>query len=85
MSWTLNAGLMASNYAGNTKKATASGLVFAGWAAGLIAGPRKFQRNLQCAFLTFQIEFFLDNQAPTYELAFKMLSRYNHLKVHILR
>ncbi|KAJ5771892.1 major facilitator superfamily domain-containing protein [Penicillium odoratum] len=57
MSWTLNAGLMASNYAGNTKKVTASGLVFAGWAAGLIAGP----------------QFFLDNQAPTYELAFKML------------
>lgn len=42
MSWTLNAGLMASNYAGNTKKSTASGICFAGWATGLIAGPRKY-------------------------------------------
>lgn len=40
MSFTLNTGLMASNYAGNTKKSTANGLIFAGWAAGLIAGPR---------------------------------------------
>ena len=42
MSFTLSTGLMASNYAGSTKKATASGIIFAGWAAGLIAGPRKF-------------------------------------------
>ncbi|KAH7134520.1 major facilitator superfamily domain-containing protein [Dactylonectria estremocensis] len=57
VSWTLNAGLMASNYAGNTKKSTASGIVFAGWAAGLIAGP----------------QFFLEREAPTYHMAFKML------------
>ncbi|KAJ5106393.1 major facilitator superfamily domain-containing protein [Penicillium angulare] len=57
MSFTLNTGLMASNYAGNTKKSTANGIIFAGWAAGLVAGP----------------QFFLDSQAPTYELAFKML------------
>ncbi|KAF5263291.1 hypothetical protein FOXYS1_5961 [Fusarium oxysporum] len=50
-------GLMASNYAGNTKKSTASGIIFAGWAAGLIAGP----------------QFFLEREAPTYDLAFKML------------
>ncbi|KAJ5278836.1 MFS general substrate transporter [Penicillium angulare] len=60
MSFTLNTGLMASNYAGNTKKSTANGIIFAGWAAGLVAGP----------------QFFLDSQAPTYELAFKMLSNY---------
>uniref|UniRef100_A0A0D2Y6F0 Uncharacterized protein n=1 Tax=Fusarium oxysporum (strain Fo5176) TaxID=660025 RepID=A0A0D2Y6F0_FUSOF len=53
MSFTLSAGLMASNYAGNTKKSTASGIIFAGWAAGLIAGPQR--------------------EAPTYDLAFKML------------
>lgn len=46
MSFTLSAGLMASNYAGNTKKSTANGLIFAGWAAGLIAGPRKSRRQL---------------------------------------
>lgn len=40
MSFTLNTSLMASNYAGNTKKATANGVIFAGWAAGLVAGPR---------------------------------------------
>ncbi|RKK69402.1 hypothetical protein BFJ69_g12749 [Fusarium oxysporum] len=57
MSFTLSAGLMASNYAGNTKKSTASGIIFAGWAAGLIAGP----------------QFFLEREAPTYNLAFKML------------
>ncbi|KAK1252027.1 hypothetical protein MKX08_003214 [Trichoderma sp. CBMAI-0020] len=57
MSFTLSTGLMASNYAGNTKKSTASGIIFAGWAAGLIAGP----------------QFFLDNQAPVYDLAFRML------------
>lgn len=44
MSFTLSTGLMASNYAGNTKKSTASGIIFAGWAAGLIAGPRKSSR-----------------------------------------
>ncbi|KAH9227093.1 hypothetical protein K456DRAFT_1730379 [Colletotrichum gloeosporioides 23] len=58
MSFTLNAGLMASNYAGNTKKSTASAIVFAGWAAGLIAGPRKI---------------LLESEAPTYNMAFKML------------
>ncbi|RFU75810.1 mfs transporter [Trichoderma arundinaceum] len=57
MSFTLSTGLMASNYAGNTKKSTASGIIFAGWAAGLIAGP----------------QFFLESQAPVYELAFRML------------
>ncbi|KAM5341796.1 hypothetical protein ACJ41O_014827 [Fusarium nematophilum] len=57
MSFTLSAGLMASNYAGNTKKSTASGFIFAGWAAGLIAGP----------------QFFLEREAPNYDLAFKML------------
>ncbi|RAK81243.1 MFS general substrate transporter [Aspergillus fijiensis CBS 313.89] len=57
MSFTLNTSLMASNYAGNTKKATANGVIFAGWAAGLVAGP----------------QFFLDSQAPVYELAFRML------------
>ncbi|KAF7561745.1 hypothetical protein G7046_g2404 [Stylonectria norvegica] len=57
MSFTLSAGLMASNYAGSTKKSTASGVIFAGWAAGLIAGP----------------QFFLDSEAPVYTLAFKML------------
>ncbi|KAJ5358814.1 major facilitator superfamily domain-containing protein [Penicillium cataractarum] len=57
MSFTLNTGLMASNYAGNTKKSTANGIIFAGWAAGLVAGP----------------QFFLDSEAPTYNLAFKML------------
>ncbi|OAA53988.1 Major facilitator superfamily domain, general substrate transporter [Cordyceps fumosorosea ARSEF 2679] len=57
LSFTLNTGLIASNYAGNTKKTTASGLIFAGWAAGLIAGP----------------QFFLARQAPVYELAFRML------------
>ncbi|UKZ74854.1 hypothetical protein TrVFT333_002524 [Trichoderma virens FT-333] len=57
MSFTLSTGLMASNYAGNTKKSTASGIIFAGWAAGLIAGP----------------QFFLDSQAPVYDLAFRML------------
>ncbi|KAF4431169.1 putative transporter [Colletotrichum fructicola] len=57
MSFTLNAGLMASNYAGNTKKSTASAIVFAGWAAGLIAGP----------------QFFLESEAPIYNMAFKML------------
>lgn len=44
MSFTLSTGLMASNYAGNTKKSTASGIIFAGWAAGLIAGPRKYEK-----------------------------------------
>ncbi|CEJ89649.1 hypothetical protein VHEMI05480 [[Torrubiella] hemipterigena] len=57
LSFTLNTGLIASNFAGNTKKTTASGLIFAGWAAGLIAGP----------------QFFLASQAPVYELAFRML------------
>ncbi|KAF4437149.1 Major facilitator superfamily domain, general substrate transporter [Fusarium austroafricanum] len=57
MSFTLCTGLMASNYAGSTKKATASGIIFAGWAAGLIAGP----------------QFFLESEAPVYTLAFKML------------
>ncbi|KAH8665598.1 major facilitator superfamily domain-containing protein [Ilyonectria robusta] len=57
MSFTLNTGLMASNYAGNTKKSTTSGIIFAGWAAGLIAGP----------------QFFLEREAPTYDMAFKML------------
>lgn len=41
LSFALNTGLIASNYAGNTKKTTANGLIFAGWAAGLIAGPRE--------------------------------------------
>ncbi|KAH0430667.1 C6 zinc finger domain-containing protein [Colletotrichum camelliae] len=58
VSFTLNAGLMASNYAGNTKKSTASAIVFAGWAAGLIAGP----------------QFFLESEAPTYNMAFKILT-----------
>lgn len=78
MSFTLSAGLMASNYAGNTKKSTANGLIFAGWAAGLIAGPRKIyskpessQRNQ----LTSVLEFFLESQAPDYDLAFRMLSK----------
>ncbi|KAJ5372706.1 major facilitator superfamily domain-containing protein [Penicillium concentricum] len=57
MSFTLNTGLMASNYAGNTKKSTANGIIFAGWAAGLVAGP----------------QFFLESEAPAYMLAFKML------------
>ncbi|KUL87926.1 hypothetical protein ZTR_03881 [Talaromyces verruculosus] len=57
MSFTLNTGLMASNYAGNTKKSAANGVIFAGWAAGLVAGP----------------QFFLESQAPVYDLAFKML------------
>ncbi|KAI5467804.1 major facilitator superfamily domain-containing protein [Mariannaea sp. PMI_226] len=57
MSFTLNTGLMASNYAGSTKKSTASGVIFAGWAAGLIAGP----------------QFFLESEAPTYQMAFEML------------
>ncbi|CAH0051770.1 unnamed protein product, partial [Clonostachys solani] len=57
MSFTLATGLMASNYAGSTKKATASGFVFAGWAAGLIAGP----------------QFFLESEAPNYTTAFEML------------
>ncbi|KAL7949251.1 major facilitator superfamily domain-containing protein [Trichoderma barbatum] len=57
MSFTLSTGLMASNYAGNTKKSTTSGIIFAGWAAGLIAGP----------------QFFLESQAPVYDLAFRML------------
>ena len=47
MSFTLSTGLMASNYAGNTKKSTANGLIFAGWAAGLIAGPRKCIREVR--------------------------------------
>ncbi|KAK2776156.1 transporter C460.05-like protein 3 [Colletotrichum kahawae] len=47
MSFTLNAGLMASNYAGNTKKSTASAIVFAGWAAGLIAGPREYTQETE--------------------------------------
>lgn len=47
LSFTLNTGLIASNYAGNTKKTTASGLIFAGWAAGLIAGPRKFETQTE--------------------------------------
>uniref|UniRef100_A0A8H7KEZ2 Major facilitator superfamily (MFS) profile domain-containing protein n=1 Tax=Bionectria ochroleuca TaxID=29856 RepID=A0A8H7KEZ2_BIOOC len=57
MSFTLATGLMASNYAGSTKKAAASGFVFAGWAAGLIAGP----------------QFFLESEAPNYTTAFEML------------
>ncbi|KAH8693645.1 major facilitator superfamily domain-containing protein [Talaromyces proteolyticus] len=57
MSFTLTTGLMSANYAGNTKKRTASGLIFVGWAAGIIAGP----------------QFFLADQAPAYELAFGML------------
>jgi hypothetical protein len=46
MSFTLNTGLMAANYAGNTKKSTANGVIFAGWAAGLIAGPREYPRGI---------------------------------------
>lgn len=75
MSFTLSTGLMASNYAGNTKKSTASGIIFAGWAAGLIAGPRKHLTvaiNEYC--LINVLEFFLDSQAPVYDLAFRMLS-----------
>jgi ACS family allantoate permease-like MFS transporter len=41
MSFTFSTSLMASNYAGHTKKTTASGIIFVGWAAGLIAGPRE--------------------------------------------
>lgn len=76
MSFTLSTGLMASNYAGNTKKSTASGIIFAGWAAGLIAGPRKHSRvpNDQEYCLIYTLEFFLDSQAPIYDLAFRMLS-----------
>lgn len=76
MSFTINTELISSNYAGDTKKTTASGLIFAGWAAGLIVGPREIFKKYRCElWLTFQIEFFLNEQAPTYELAFKMLSR----------
>lgn len=75
MSFTLSTGLMASNYAGNTKKSTASGIIFAGWAAGLIAGPRKLSEvGIYEYYLTDFLEFFLDSQAPVYELAFRMLS-----------
>jgi hypothetical protein len=45
MSFTLNTGLMASNYAGNTKKSAANGVIFAGWAAGLVAGPREYDQR----------------------------------------
>ena len=41
LSFTLSSALMASNYAGHTKKTTATAIVYAGWAAGLIAGPRE--------------------------------------------
>jgi ACS family allantoate permease-like MFS transporter len=74
MSFTLSTGLMASNYAGNTKKSTANGLIFAGWAAGLIAGPRKCTRAVRNQYILICPEFFLDSQAPTFELAFRMLS-----------
>lgn len=75
MSFTLSTGLMASNYAGNTKKSTASGIIFAGWAAGLIAGPRKRSNaGIYEHCLTCVLEFFLDKQAPVYDLAFRMLS-----------
>ncbi|RSH89209.1 hypothetical protein EHS25_002321 [Saitozyma podzolica] len=57
MSFTFSTSLMASNYAGHTKKTTASGIIFVGWAAGLIAGP----------------QFFLADQAPNYQMAFEML------------
>ncbi|KAL6408473.1 hypothetical protein AUP68_08330 [Ilyonectria robusta] len=74
MSFTLNTGLMASNYAGNTKKSTTSGIIFAGWAAGLIAGPRKCVAPLERTRAYFLAEFFLEREAPTYDMAFKMLS-----------
>lgn len=75
MSFTLSTGLMASNYAGNTKKSTASGIIFAGWAAGLIAGPRKYEgAGIHDQYLIYALEFFLDSQAPVYDLAFRMLS-----------
>ena len=76
MSFTLSTGLMASNYAGNTKKSTASGIIFAGWAAGLIAGPREHGASIISARypLTNTLEFFLASQAPVYDLAFRMLS-----------
>ena len=83
MSFTLSAGLMASNYAGNTKKSTANGLIFAGWAAGLIAGPRKScQRSIEVPIMLTRFpEFFLESQAPDYELAFRMLSKFASLTV----
>lgn len=46
MSFTLATSLMASNYAGHTKKTTATAIIYVGWAAGLIAGPRKFSQFL---------------------------------------
>ena len=58
MSFTLSTSLMASNYAGHTKKSVASAIIFVGWAAGLIAGPN----------------FFYASEAPNYSTAFKMLS-----------
>ncbi len=40
-----------------------------------IAGPRKLDRNfLFDRYLIHALEFFLDSQAPVYDLAFRMLS-----------
>ena len=77
MSFTLSTGLMASNYAGSTKKSTASGVIFAGWAAGLVAGPREYEMFMKEANSWLVTEFFLDSEAPVYTLAFKMLSKFN--------
>lgn len=84
MSFTLSTGLMASNYAGNTKKSTASGIIFAGWAAGLIAGPRKRSNvGIYEYYLICVLEFFLDSQAPVYDLAFRMLSASQCITWHL--
>lgn len=50
MSFTMNTELICSNYAGDTKKTTASGLIFSGWAAGLIVGPRELLKNIDASF-----------------------------------
>lgn len=61
MSFTFSTSLMASNYAGHTKKTTASGIIFVGWAAGLIAGPRESGRaaRIQALSLCFPLTIFL--------------------------
>jgi hypothetical protein len=74
MSFTLATSLMASNYAGHTKKTTATAIIYVGWAAGLIAGPRKFFQFLLGMKNSQITEFFLTSQAPNYQMAFEMLS-----------
>lgn len=68
MSFTLATSLMASNYAGHTKKTTANAFIYVGWAAGLIAGP----------------QFFLSSQAPNYQMAFEMLSEFQQATFGLL-